>query len=48
MISFDRQECAGGVEYKILLSPLARELIRAAGMIAGVGVLILIYCLIGG
>lgn len=46
MLSLDCVDYPGGTEYRILLSPLARELIRAGVLVVGVGLLILIYCLI--
>ena len=48
MISFDVQECAGGREYKMLVSPLAREIIRAAVLVAGLLLILLIIYLVGG
>jgi len=42
----DWQEYPGGTEYRILITPLAREIIRAAVFLAGVGLLLLIAYLL--
>ncbi len=47
-IMFDRVECAGGTEYRWLITSLARELIRLGVLLAGVCLIFLIVYLKGG
>jgi len=42
----DKHEYPGGLEIRILLTPLMLEIIRVLVMLSGVGLLILIYCLL--
>ena len=44
MISYDRVEYSGGTEYRLLISPLAREIIRLGVLVAGVLLIFLIVC----
>jgi len=46
MMSFDRGDYPGGTEYRILITPLARELIRAGVFLIGAGLLLLILYLL--
>ncbi|MFH1664898.1 MAG: hypothetical protein ABIA77_02005 [Candidatus Omnitrophota bacterium] len=43
MIYFDRDKYHGGTEYKLLITPLVRKIIRA---VAALAILLLIYCLL--
>ena len=43
---YDVIKYPGGLEIRILLTPLMLEIIRALVMLTGVGLLILIYCLL--
>ena len=42
----DKNNYPGGTEYKMLITPLMREIIRAAIFLIGAGLLLLIYCLL--
>jgi len=44
MISFDHVKYPGGTEIRILISPLAHELIRLGVLVAGVALIFLIVC----
>ena len=45
-MSFDKQKYVGGTEYRWLVTPLARELIRLAVLVAGLLLILLIVYLI--
>ena len=47
-MSFDKQKYVGGTEYRWLITPMTRELIRLAVLVAGFVLLIVIYCLLAG
>ena len=45
-MSFDKQKYVGGTEYRWLVTPLTRELIRAGVLVAGLLLILLITYLI--
>ena len=45
-MAFDKQEYSGGTEYKWLVTPLTKELIRAAVLVVGLLLIFLIIYLI--
>jgi len=42
----DKHEYPGGLEIRVLLTPLAQEILKIIIVLTGAGLLILIYCLL--